>query len=97
MSIGFRKSLLRRDVIALAFGAMIGWSWVLLTGEWLVRAGTLGTLVAFVIGSGIVLLISLTYAELAAASSDVAKIGTLWHAIFVEFQEVLWPQLHLIH
>jgi amino acid permease len=46
---------------------MIGWSWVLLTGEWLARAGTLGTLVAFVIGSGIVLLISLTYAELAAA------------------------------
>ena len=67
MSTGFAKTLLNREVLALSCGAMIGWSWVLLTGEWLARAGTLGTLVAFVIGSGIVLLISLTYAELAAA------------------------------
>ncbi len=67
MSTGFAKTLLNREVLALSCGAMIGWSWVLLTGEWLARAGTLGTMVAFVIGSGIVLLISLTYAELAAA------------------------------
>ena len=46
---------------------MIGWSWVLLTGEWLLRAGTLGTTIAFVIGGVAVILISLTYAELAAA------------------------------
>ncbi|MBT6247360.1 MAG: APC family permease [Gammaproteobacteria bacterium] len=67
MDIGFRKSLLRRDVIALAFGAMIGWSWVLLTGEWILRAGAMGAAVAFLVGSVVVLLISLTYAELAAA------------------------------
>ncbi len=46
---------------------MIGWSWVLLTGEWLSRAGSLGTAIAFVVGGFAVLLISLTYAELAAA------------------------------
>ena len=67
MTTGFSKTLLNREVLALSCGAMIGWSWVLLTGEWLARAGTLGTVIAFVIGSGIVLLISLTYAELAAA------------------------------
>ena len=66
MTTGFSKTLLNREVLALSCGAMIGWSWVLLTGEWLARAGTLGTVIAFVIGSGIVLLISLTYAELAA-------------------------------
>lgn len=61
------KTLMNREVIALACGAMIGWSWVLLTGEWLTRAGTMGTVIAFAVGSGIVLLISLTYAELASA------------------------------
>ena len=61
------KALSRREVITLSFGAMIGWSWVLLTGDWLIRAGSLGTTIAFVVGGFAVLLISLTYAELAAA------------------------------
>ena len=47
---GFSKTLARREVLTLSFGAMIGWSWVLLTGEWLIRAGTLGTTIAFIIG-----------------------------------------------
>jgi len=29
----------RRDVLAIAFGAIIGWSWVLLTGRWVETAG----------------------------------------------------------
>ena len=67
MSEKFSKSIGRREVLTLSFGAMIGWSWVLLTGDWLVRAGPLGTAVAFVVGGFAVILISLTYAELAAA------------------------------
>ena len=63
----FRKSIGRREVLTLSFGAMIGWSWVLLTGDWLVRAGLLGTAVAFIVGGIAVILISLTYAELVAA------------------------------
>jgi len=63
----FAKTLARREVLTLSFGAMIGWSWVLLTGEWLTRAGSLGTTIAFVVGGIAVILISLTYAELAAA------------------------------
>lgn len=66
-SSNFVKILARREVLTLSFGAMIGWSWVLLTGEWLLRAGTMGTTIAFVIGGVAVILISLTYAELAAA------------------------------
>jgi len=38
----FDKVLRQRHVIALAFGAMIGWSWVLMSGLWIGRAGTLG-------------------------------------------------------
>ena len=46
---------------------MIGWSWVLLTGDWLQTAGTLGTVLAFVVGGTVMVFIGLTYAELAAA------------------------------
>jgi len=63
----FAKVLSRREVITLSFGAMIGWSWVLLTGEWLHRAGTMGAILAFAMGGTAVIFISLTYAELAAA------------------------------
>ena len=38
-----KRVLTRMDTLALAFGAMIGWSWVLLTGTWTEQAGTLGT------------------------------------------------------
>ena len=63
----FAKVLGQPEVIALSFGAMIGWSWVLLTGVWLTEAGTLGTLIAFTIGGFAICLIGLTYAELASA------------------------------
>ena len=64
---GFAKVLGEREVIALSFGAMIGWSWVLLTGVWLTNAGTVGTLIAFSVGGFAICLIGLTYAELASA------------------------------
>ncbi|HXV65410.1 MAG TPA: APC family permease [Vicinamibacteria bacterium] len=59
----------RRDVVALAFGAMIGWGWVVLSGEMIRRAGTLGSALAFVVGAVMVLLVGLTYAELTSALS----------------------------
>lgn len=34
----------------LAFGAMIGWSWILMTGYWVGNAGSIGTLIAFATG-----------------------------------------------
>ena len=51
---------------------MIGWSWVLLTGEWILRAGIAGAALAFIAGSFVVMLIGLTYAELA---SMMPKVG----------------------
>ena len=63
----FLRVLGRREVLALAFGAMIGWSWVVLSGDWISSAGTLGAIVAFLIGGSAILLIGLTYAELASA------------------------------
>ncbi len=63
------KILGRHDVLALAFGAMIGWGWVVLSGEMTTRAGTVGSALAFVLGAVMVLLVGLTYAELTAALS----------------------------
>jgi amino acid transporter len=63
----FIRVINRRQVLALAFGAMVGWSWVALTGVWIAGAGALGAMLAFGIGGGIVIFVGLTYAELAAA------------------------------
>lgn len=63
----FIRVLTRRDVLLVSFGAMIGWSWVMMSGEWVGRAGSLGAMIAFAIGGIAVVLISLTYAELASA------------------------------
>jgi amino acid transporter len=63
----FARVLKSRDVMTLAFGAMIGWSWVLMTGYWVTTAGTLGTAAAFLVGGVAITLIGLTYAELASA------------------------------
>lgn len=61
------KILGNRDVLALAFGAMIGWGWVVTAGLWITEAGSLGAIIAFLIGGLLVVLVGLTYAELAAA------------------------------
>ena len=66
----FIRVLSRREVVTLSFGAMIGWSWVLLTGDWLIRAGTLGAVAAFAVGGLAVIFIALTYAELASAMPE---------------------------
>lgn len=66
-----RRALRRRDVLALAFGAMIGWSWVLLTGEWTTSAGTLGAVIAFALGGAAMVFVALVYAELASALPEV--------------------------
>ena len=61
------KVLGNRDVLVLAFGAMIGWGWVVTAGLWITEAGSLGAILAFLIGGILVVFVGLTYAELAAA------------------------------
>ena len=56
-----------KDVIVLAFGAMIGWGWVVSSGTWINRAGVIGTVFGFVIGGAMIFFVGLTYAELATA------------------------------
>ena len=63
----FERVLSKKDIFAIAFGAMIGWGWVVMAGDWIKGAGTLGSIMAFIIGGIIVLFVGLTYAELTAA------------------------------
>jgi basic amino acid/polyamine antiporter, APA family len=68
---GLIRTLGRWDVLAVAFGAMIGFGWIVLTGGFLEGAGTLGAALAFVIGGVVVALVGLTYAELVSAMPHV--------------------------
>ncbi|REJ76771.1 MAG: APC family permease [Acidobacteria bacterium] len=62
-----RRVLVARHVLALCFGAMIGWSWVVLAGSWVLEAGLAGATLALLVGGLGIVVIGLTYAELAAA------------------------------
>lgn len=62
-----KKVLGRLDVLSLGFGAMIGFGWVVLTGDWLSSAGTMGSVLAIVTGGAIMAVVGLTYAELCSA------------------------------
>ncbi len=64
---GFAKVLRRREVLTLSFGAMIGWSWVLMTAHWVQSAGSFGTLIAFAVGGFAITLVGLAYSELVSA------------------------------
>ncbi|MGB5164014.1 MAG: APC family permease [Woeseiaceae bacterium] len=67
MTTGFIRVINRPQVLALAFGAMVGWSWVALTGVWISDAGPVGAMLAFLVGGAALVFVGLTYAELAAA------------------------------
>lgn len=64
---GFLRVLGRVDVLALAFGAMIGFGWIVLTSGFIADAGPLGAALAIAVGGLIVGLVGLTYAELVSA------------------------------
>ncbi len=57
----------RTDIIAIGFGTMVGWSWIVMAASWINEAGMAGALSAFIIGGVIILAIGLTYGELTAA------------------------------
>lgn len=57
----------RTDVLAIGFGTMVGWSWVMLAATWLTEAGFWGTILSFLSGSLIILGIGAIYGELTSA------------------------------
>ncbi|WP_294783605.1 APC family permease [uncultured Eubacterium sp.] len=67
---GLKKVLNTSDVLVVAFGAMIGWGWVVSSGGWIQSAGAMGTMVAFLIGGIMIYFVGLVYAELTTAMPE---------------------------
>ncbi len=63
----FDRILREKDVFAIAFGAMIGWGWVVLVGSWVNGAGSLGAMIAFLIAACMIIFEGLIYSELISA------------------------------
>lgn len=63
----FSKALGRTDILALGFGTMVGWSWIMVTTTWVNEAGFWGAILAFLAGASIIILVGLSYGELTSA------------------------------
>ena len=63
----FNKVLNSGDLLVTAFGAMIGWGWVVSSGDWIQSAGVLGTVIGFLLGGLMIYFVGLVYAELTTA------------------------------
>lgn len=63
----FKKVFSAWDILVIAFGAMIGWGWVVSSGGWIQKGGVLGAALGFVVGGVMIFFVGLTYAELTAA------------------------------
>ncbi|MDO5516176.1 MAG: bifunctional amino acid transporter/iron-containing alcohol dehydrogenase [Clostridium sp.] len=63
----FDKVFSAWDILVIAFGAMIGWGWVVSSGDWIEKGGVLGAALGFGIGGIMIYFVGLTYAELTAA------------------------------
>lgn len=63
----FDKVMGAWDILVIAFGAMIGWGWVINSGDWITTAGFMGSIIAMLIGGVMVFFVGLTYAELTSA------------------------------
>ena len=63
----FDKVFSAWDILVIAFGAMIGWGWVVSSGGWIEAGGAVGAAIGFAIGGVMIFFVGLTYAELTAA------------------------------
>lgn len=63
----FDKVFSAWDILVIAFGAMIGWGWVVSSGDWIEKGGVIGAVLGFAIGGIMIYFVGLTYAELTAA------------------------------
>ena len=67
-----KRVLNRKDLLALAWGCMVGWGWVVLSGDMALSAGTLGSAFAFLFAGVIISLVGLVYGDL---TSRIPRAG----------------------
>lgn len=76
------KQLNTADVIVVAFGAMIGWGWVVSSGSWIQQCGILGTMIAFLLGGIMIYFVGLVYAELTTSLPENGGAKVFSHRAF---------------
>ena len=78
----FKKVMSSTDILVVAFGAMIGWGWVVSSGRWIQNAGVVGTVIGFIIGGIMIYFVGMTYAELTPAMPKVGGEHVFSHKAF---------------
>ena len=66
------RKLRVRDYFSLGWGTMVGVGWLVVMDDWLTRGGTLGGVLGFAIGGGLLLPIGYVYGKLVMAMPDAA-------------------------
>lgn len=61
------KAMTFKNYVGLGLGSIIGVGWVVVAGDWLIRAGPLGAILGFVLGGLMLIVVGLCYAELTPA------------------------------
>lgn len=62
-----KRVLSRQDALALTFGTMVGWGWIILSAHWVEAAGVYGAASAFIVCAFLSIFVGMAYAELTAA------------------------------
>jgi len=60
------------DYFSLAFGTMVGTGWLVVMDDWLIRGGSAGAILGFLIGGALLLPIGYVYGKLVSAMPDAA-------------------------
>ena len=55
----FDKVFSAWDILVIAFGAMIGWGWVVSSGGWIEAGGAVGAAIGFAIGGVMIFFVGL--------------------------------------
>ena len=71
-----KKNLNSLDVFVVAFGAMIGWGWVVSSGQWIQSGGVIGAVLGFALGGIMIFNIGLVYAELTTSLPQNCGVHT---------------------
>src|SRR5207302_8787580 len=70
------------DYFTLGWGTMVGVGWLVIMDDWLVRGGSLGTVLGFAIGGALLLPIGWVYGILVVAMADAVGEVAYTSAVF---------------
>jgi APA family basic amino acid/polyamine antiporter len=76
------RKLRTTDYFTLGWGTMVGVGWLVIMDDWLLRGGSLGTLLGFLIGGAVLLPIGWVYGQLVVAMPDAAGEVAYTSAVF---------------